>query len=207
MSRNILVVASHPDDEWFSLGGTLLKFKKMYYDIHILVVTNGERGDNCGPTRIKGSEDLCKIVFGTNLKTFGIPANEVPRNNVEATSMLDVVIHQLQPEIILTHYPNDSHQDHRAVFDIVQSSLRAIPKAEVWLFESPWAIDFSPNIFVDISMLLEKKLEIYKQYFEEEYKAKEKYGYDIVRILSEFRGTQAGVSNAEGFKLYRRFFE
>lgn len=40
----ILVIDPHPDDESFSWGGTLAKYSQMGVDIHLLVLSNGEKG-------------------------------------------------------------------------------------------------------------------------------------------------------------------
>jgi LmbE family N-acetylglucosaminyl deacetylase len=204
MSRRILVVAAHPDDEWFGLGGTLLKYKKQFhYEVNILIVTDGERGDNRGPERVRESESLCKMVFGTHLKSFGIPANEVPDNIVGAVSMLDVVIHQLQPEIVFTHYISDTHQDHRAVFNIVQSSSRKAPDSSVWLFESPSSVDFTPNMIVNVEEYFMDKIMIYRKYFGKEIKGRPKFSVDHIERINSYWGSKIMKSYAESFRIYK----
>lgn len=204
MTRKILVVAARPDDEWFGLGGMLLKYKKQFhYEVNILIVTDGERGDNQGPERMKSSEDLCNIVLGTKLKSFGVPANEIDNHITETISMLDVVIHQLQPEIILTHYSRDTHQDHRAVFDIVQSSCRHAPDASLWMFNTPSSVNFIPNMIVNIDEYFLDKIMIYQRYFEKEIKNRPRFGVDQMERICSYWGSKIMRTYADPFRVYK----
>lgn len=203
MNRKILVVAAHPDDEWFGLGGTLIKHRKMGYEINILIVTDGERGDNRGPERMKDSEDLCNIVLGTKLKSFGIPANRVHEYIPETVAMLDVLIHQLQPEIILTHYWKDTHQDHRAVFNVVKSSSRDTPDSSLWLFQSPSTLPFVPNLLVNIEDEFLGKLMTYQRYFEKEIENRPRFSVDHMERFNSYWGTKIMRNYAEAFRVYK----
>ena len=44
MPERFLVIAPHPDDESISFGGTIARYADAGVDIHLLVVTNGEKG-------------------------------------------------------------------------------------------------------------------------------------------------------------------
>lgn len=204
MTRSILVVAAHPDDEWFGIGGTLLKYHRIArYKINILIITDGERGDGRGPDRLKASGDLSKTVFKTYLEPLGIPANHIDANYSEAVSGIDAIIQQIQPELILTHHPRDGHQDHRAVFNVVQSAYRNALQSSMWLFQSPSSIGFTPNNIVCIDDLLSEKVALYEKYFGEEIENRPTLSVDHIKRVGSYWGRRILRDYAEAFVIHR----
>ena len=54
------------------------------------------------------------------------------------------------------NYPEDTHQDHRALAEATLSATRYI--RNVLFYEGPTTVNFQPNVFVDISNLLDPVL-------------------------------------------------
>ena len=46
MKKVIFGIFAHPDDESFGPSGTLLKLRRSGYDLHLIVLTDGEAGVN-----------------------------------------------------------------------------------------------------------------------------------------------------------------
>ena len=58
MNKKILAIGPHPDDLEFGCGGSLMKLSSSF-DVHLLVLTQGEAG---GDTRNKEQEFSAKIL-------------------------------------------------------------------------------------------------------------------------------------------------
>ncbi|MBI5448862.1 PIG-L family deacetylase [Candidatus Gottesmanbacteria bacterium] len=58
--KKLLLVFAHPDDESFSCGGTVAKYVKAGWDVHLLCATRGERGET-GPYDALAPEALGSI--------------------------------------------------------------------------------------------------------------------------------------------------
>ena len=48
MKKKILVLAPHADDEILGCGGSIAKFSRLWYEVFVLVLTNGNEGTGTG---------------------------------------------------------------------------------------------------------------------------------------------------------------
>ena len=107
----------------------------------------------------------------------------------------------------------DVHSDHRVAFDAVYSCTKSFRKPFVEqilmieaLSETEFALatqatSFVPNVYVDITPYIEKKLEIMSMYEGELMKEPYPRSLSSVRALARVRGSRAGVMYAEAFQL------
>ena len=56
---NILVIASHPDDEVLGMGGTIKKLSKLGHKIFLCVVSDGSAGVKKKDLMIKARKQAC----------------------------------------------------------------------------------------------------------------------------------------------------
>ncbi|MCS7151453.1 MAG: PIG-L family deacetylase [Endomicrobia bacterium] len=192
---NILVIGAHPDDFEFGCGGTLISFSKKA-KIYILVMSKGEVGGDAS-VREKEQEKVCKFLnarlYWGGRKDTNIELNKQLIDTIEA------VIRGTKPDIIFSHYPKDTHQDHRNVSEATITATRYI--RNVLFYETPSSIDFTPTVFVDISKVIDKKLMLLRIHKSQIYTTKIK-GLSILesaRSTAIFRGYQNRTKFAEGF--------
>jgi LmbE family N-acetylglucosaminyl deacetylase len=114
-------------------------------------------------------------------------------------------IDSIKPDFIFVNFFDDTHQDHRAVNRAVLSATRYVKN--VMFYEVPTTNNFTPNVFVDISSVLDKKLEALKAHASQTMKTNiEGLSItDIARSSAHFRGVQGRVPLAEGFVSERLF--
>ena len=62
---------------------------------------------------------------------------------------------------------------------------------------------FRPNLYIDISAFLEKKITLLKAYKSEISRAPFPRSEECVRALATLRGSEAGVLNAESFMILK----
>jgi LmbE family N-acetylglucosaminyl deacetylase len=201
-SSNILVVVAHPDDEFWGLGGTLLRIKEENPDWNcwIVIVSNGERGDNTGKLRINQSNMLA-TELGAKFYCLDVPANKLPINYSDIILKLDSFIYKVRPDVVFTHYDKDTHQDHVTTYNAVQGALRNRKKASLLQIETPFKVDFMPNFYVDITFKMNSKQQLYERYFQIEIKQREEFQIKYLTLVNRFRGIESGNIYAEGFIL------
>lgn len=215
--KKILIVSSHPDDEAICSGGLIMKAKKEEADVFVLYVsTGGSRQFTNGETleqdriheAIRASEYggfRYEIGFrGTSTKLDTFPQKEI-------IETIENCVTNFQPEIVVVPYRNSYAQDHRAVAEASISAFRPIPSN---LHHQPkmileieevtrWPIASNPNFFVDISDVMEEKIELYKCHKTQLVDDPHVRSFENLYRLAGLRGSEIGVKYAEGYNLLR----
>ncbi len=177
MTRHILVILPHPDDEAFGLSGTLAKHVQEGAQITYACLTLGEMGRNMGvppfanrvtlpEVRKKELEQSCRVIGIQDLRLLGfhdktIEFEDQERLDREIRALLD----ELQPELVYTFYPGYSvHPDHDATGAAVVRTIGGLDKARrpevrciAFANNHEQAIG-KPDIVNDIKQYLEPKL-------------------------------------------------
>jgi LmbE family N-acetylglucosaminyl deacetylase len=121
----------------------------------------------------------------------------------EMVSLIETICAEVKPDEVYVNFPSDSHQDHRALAKAVISAARYIPR--VLFYEDYTSLDFNPEIFVDITAVIDEKLEAVKLH-RSQIERHHPMALDMlesVRAVAHFRGFQGKVRYAEGFKPLR----
>jgi len=221
MSRTILVVAAHPDDEALGCGGTMARHAAEGDCVYALFMTNGVDArqnvkDNDAGIRNEAAENSCRTL---DAKEYIY--NDFPDNRLDTVALLDItqsieqVISQIQPEVIYTHHIGDLNIDHRRTHEAVMTACRPQPGfcvKEIYAFEvlsatewnTPCVNPFIPNYFVDISSFVKNKLEAITAYSKEMRDKPHSRNKDHIEALAQHRGQTVGIFYAEAFSLLRK---
>lgn len=196
-SKVILAVGAHPDDIELGCGGTLYKVSSNGARVIAVYLTKGEKSGDA-KVRMRESMDALRVL-GVNEAHFGsFPDTMVP-NSFEAIDFLEQFSLKDNPDVVLTHTINDTHQDHRQVGWLSISAFRNVPK--ILCYETPRVMSgaYSPNYFVDVSSCLEKKWAALQCHVSQ--KEKRYFAYESMINLASYRGSQVGVRVAEAFEV------
>ena len=198
-SRIVLAVGAHPDDIELGCGGTLYKSVQSGAKVIALYMTRGGKMTDTN-VRMKESTEAMKILGVHNVHFEDFPDTEIPFSH-KAVSCLEGYAIKYRPDVVLTHSINDTHQDHRQVAWLSMSAFRNIPK--ILAYETPRVMPaaFSPTYFVDISGCSQVKWEALKCHVSQN--EKRYLAYESMINLCSFRGSQAGVKEAEAFEVVR----
>lgn len=219
MSKRILVIAPHPDDETLGAGGTIAKFSEQGHHVFVLVVS-GHLPPLYQREHYEQTVTEAKTAFErlgvADFQFLEVPATMVAAQPVhELNGKIGAVVARVAPQVVLCPFP-DRHVDHRAVFDSALVATRPVGggrtielvAAYEALSETHWnaphiEANFTPNWVVDITGQIDKKLAALACYASQVPPFPGPRSIGAAKALAQFRGTQAGFAFGEGFHVIR----
>lgn len=192
----ILGIGAHPDDIEFGCGGTFYKLSRKKHKISFLVMSKGEMGS---PANIREKEQEKSVKYlNANLYWGGFKDTNIPMSR-ELIQTIERHIRLIEPDIIFTNYPEDTHQDHRNVSNATVTAARY--SRNLIFYEVPTTLNFVPNVFVNICGVIDRKVFLLKCHDSQVYKTRVE-GLSIIESAKStaiYRGYQDRVKYAEGF--------
>ena len=216
----ILNIATHPDDETLGCGGTLLKHKSNGDAVHWLILTSikEENGFDASVVETRRRE----IEAVSSMYTFdGVYELDFPTMQLDAIPFnrlignISDVFEQVEPNIVYLPFKSDVHTDHQIAFKASYSctkSFRCPSIKKIVMMETLSETEFThsmkedsfiPNMFVDITDFIERKIEIMNIYKSEIGTHPFPRSERNIRALATFRGATAGCEYAEGFMILK----
>lgn len=167
MTKTLLAVLAHPDDESFGLGGTLALYSHRGYDTYLVCATRGEAG-TVDKEHLNGYKDTAELrtdelkraanhlglkeVIFLGYRDSGMPGmadNKHPDAQIahsidEVAGRVVKYIRSLQPDVVLTFDPigGYKHPDH---IHIHKATVLAFEKADDASFHPEAGIPFKPR--------------------------------------------------------------
>jgi LmbE family N-acetylglucosaminyl deacetylase len=195
----VLAVGAHPDDIELGSGGTICKAVQAGAHVIAVYMTRGGRITDT-KVRMRESTEAMHVLGVNEIHFENYPDTEIP-DSFEAINCLEQYALKYQPDVVLTHSVNDTHQDHRRIGWLAMASFRNVPK--VLAFETPRVrpAAFLPTYFVNITGCIDKKAEALRCHVSQ--KEKRYLAYESTVNLASFRGSQVGVTAAEAFEIVK----
>jgi LmbE family N-acetylglucosaminyl deacetylase len=217
MSKRVLVVAAHPDDESLGMGGTWRLLQEVGWELAILWYTNGvsSRSDmqEDRNTRSDGVQAVLNILQPSRYWHFDYSDNRLDGYPLlDLIQPLEAVIDEFRPHTIFTHWQHDLNIDHRIVFQAVMTACRPVPDQvvkSIYSFEvlssTEWSVSgqFCPNVYQDIGKHWPFKRRFMDCYRDELRAFPHSRSELSLESLATLRGSQVGVEKAEAFVLVR----
>jgi LmbE family N-acetylglucosaminyl deacetylase len=218
---DVLTIAVHPDDETLGCGGTLLKHKAAGDRLHWLLVT-AARPPLYDDRAIEQQRRQVEAVRGAYpFESF--TWLEQPTTRLDTLSLEELIrpiretITRLRPEVVYLPNRTDAHSDHRITFLAANAVLKSfylkkLGVRRVLMCETPSETEaapalpeaaFLPQVSVDVSGTLERKLEIFSLYASETQPGFLPRSPSAIEALARWRGAAVGVEYAESFMLLR----
>jgi len=202
---NILAIGAHPDDIELGCGGLLLKASRQ--DHHNICMYTLTRGGASGDPEERTKELIQSAKF--------IGAKRLWIDNFEDTKLslssdlinhIEFFIKKAEPDIVLTHSLCDTHHDHRAIAASTMEAGRFVPN--ILAYEIPVTRDFKPQVYYDISDVIDGKIELINIFFSQ--RSKSFLQSNAIRGLAQYRALQSrsdnSVSCVEAFEVQKLFF-
>ncbi|WP_247004342.1 PIG-L deacetylase family protein [Halosolutus gelatinilyticus] len=219
----LLAIVAHPDDADIFCGGTLAKHADRGDTVTIAHMTKGEYGgfdateDAIAETRAEEARRSGDELGADEVTFLGF---EDGRIEYTLENRLEIVetIRAHAPDLILTHYTDDMHPDHRATSRLVTDAyyMASLPLVDtehdpcdpenVYFFGKPTS-SFEPTVHVDTSGYEAQKAAAIDRHESQVAFLEEHGGIDaefdnlIEGVAAEdaARGKRTGVERAEGF--------
>ena len=175
MPLRLLIIGAHPDDADYAAGGTAALYAANGHVVHMVSLTNGDAGhhEQPGPSLAKRrlrEATAAGAVIGVPYQLFDIHDGEL-QPTLENRWKVIHLIRTFNPDLILTHRPNDYHPDHRYTSQLVQDAsymitVPAVVPGTKHLMKNPVIVylpdefqkpyPFQPTVAVDVGPVLDK---------------------------------------------------
>ena len=164
--KKVLVIGAHPDDPETMCGGTMLKLKAMGVEVVSVYLTSGEAGiqgkshEEARAIRQAEAHQACEVMGVRSVFMTQIDGNaEV---NKERYAEMLALIEAEKPDMVITHWPIDSHRDHRVCAVLVYDAWRQSGYSfDLYYGEVMTGLqtqNFTPTLWVDITATHEQKI-------------------------------------------------
>ena len=152
---------------------------------------------------------------GSEVYNLGLPTTKLDTLPIgDIVQKISELIESYRPEEIFIPHLGDVHTDHTVVFNAVASGTKSFRYPFIkrvlsyeTISETDFGLDvstsFNPNVFVDISGFLGKKLKAMEIYSSEMDEFPFPRSRESVEALARVRGATSGFKAAEAFQLLR----
>jgi LmbE family N-acetylglucosaminyl deacetylase len=145
----ILCIGAHCDDIEIGCGGTLAQWADLYPQARFVWAVFSGTEERVAETRA-AARALLGPERGTDLHFYGCRDSYFPAQFAEVKDALAGLGRRLQPDLVLTHYEHDRHQDHRVLAELTWNVFRnhLVLEYEIPKYDGDLG---APNVFVPLS--------------------------------------------------------
>lgn len=199
----VMVAGGHPDDPESGCGGAIARYTDLGHEVVILYLTRGEAGipgkshDEAAAIRTTECERA-----GAILKARPMFAGQIDGSteiNRERYGQFRKLVEAERPDLVFTHWPIDTHPDHRAASLLVYDAwLRGGRRFALYYFEveqGSQTQDFRPTHYIDITATESRKR---AACFAHASQNPAEF-YALHDMMNRFRGMESGAKYAEAF--------
>ena len=216
----ILAVGAHPDDIEIACSGTLAKCVARGDTVIVCHACSGNLGHVVIPPdelAVMRHAEAVKAgaMAGIEVLAGGFDDLDIYENNKEARDKMVDIIRYADPDLIITHAPDDYMPDHvsvsRLVFDAAFAATvphykedgRAAKLVPIYYMDTLAGVGFNPTEYVDVTEYIDTKLQMLECHESQVVWMRDHDGIDfpdMVKTCSRYRGFQCGAEYAEGFR-------
>ena len=200
----IIVVGAHPDDPESGSGGTMALYAQHGHEVVSAYLTRGEGGiegktnDEAAKIRTEEAIKACKIL-GARPEFLGQIDGSCEITKPRYAEVYDFFKRE-NPDVVFTHWPIDTHRDHRICSILVYDAwLRLGKKFALYYFEVESGIqtqNFAPSVYSNITSVVNVKSEACMTHASQK---PEDFYQNVHRKMEAFRGMQFNCEFAEAF--------
>lgn len=220
-----LLVVAHPDDEVLGAGASIYKWTHSGDNVDVCIMSTDAKArafrpeDNELNDDLNSSSDFLGIGRKYEYSFPNIEMNTVP--HLQLVQAIEKAILDSQPDVVITHHPADTNNDHLQTSLACQEAVRLFqrrpevkPITEVWYMEVPscseWAINsalkkFEPNCYVEVGEdCVDAKIKALSMYRGVMRPYPHPRSTEYIKGLAAIRGGQWGLNYAEAYEIVLR---
>lgn len=211
MKKKVIVaIGAHLDDIELAAGGTLAKAARDGHDVYMIVMSQSGYSNYNGKlmrrneTAVMEGKNAARVLGCKALDILDFPNKDIAYDS-KAVEAIEQRLNEIKPDIIFTHWPFDTHQDHVAVGKATISAARRYNTIYFYEPISPSGrsyVGYRPQVYVDITDVIDIKIAALDEHVTE----KNKYGDYWIRGVESraaFRGYEMGRMYGEVFEVLR----
>jgi N-acetylglucosamine malate deacetylase 1 len=199
--QTVLAIGAHPDDLELAVGGTLARLSRNGARVVMAIVSIPSDFDTRHEEAKRAAEILgCELRFLLDdgcqriddIKTYHL------------VTLVDAVVHDLEPAAVMTHSANEFHRDHVAVHNACVSAQR-LKAFDFFHFNPtmcrPVPTPFHPRAYVDVSETMDVKMKAIEAHASQF--GSRGLDTELYRDIARLNGRMVGVKYAEGLDVGR----
>jgi LmbE family N-acetylglucosaminyl deacetylase len=121
--ERLLVIGAHSDDIEIGCGGTLLRLIQEYADLDVAWVVLSAQRNRADEARQSAAAMLAPLTR-REIIVHGFRDGFLPYEGSAVKERFEELKARFDPQLILTHYGRDAHQDHRLVSELTWNTFR-----------------------------------------------------------------------------------
>lgn len=166
MTRRILVLSPHPDDEAIGCGGALLDHASRGDETRVIYLSSGEQGGHGVPPERAGAlrereAQAAGALLGVAGQEFWRQPDGALRCTTALVSRLRIALRRFRPQVVYAPGPDEGHPDHRSTARLARAAL---PAGAELLFYEVWTPLRRIDAIVDITGRIAPKIAAVRAY-------------------------------------------
>lgn len=197
--RRILCLGAHSDDIEIGCGGTILKLLEQFQDIEVHWVVFSATGHR-QEEALASANSFLRKAHKKNIIVQEFRERFFPYIGMEIKEFFDQLSRDISPDLVLTHYRHDLHQDHRLISELTWNAFRnhMILEYEIPKYDGDLG---NPNFFVHLDQALyQQKVSYLTQHFQTQFN-KQWFDEETFSSILRLRGIESNAPDkyAEAF--------
>jgi LmbE family N-acetylglucosaminyl deacetylase len=197
--KRVLALGAHADDIEIGCGGTILRLVAEHREVEILWVVFSATAERAKEARSSADAFLEGVTKARSL-VLDYRDGFLPYSGAAVKDAFEALKSEFEPDLVLTHYREDRHQDHRLISELTWNTWRdhLILEYEIPKYDGDFG---SPNFFASLpAATLERKIELVLKHFKSQ-TGRAWFTADLFRAAARIRGMECAApeGHAEGF--------
>jgi len=194
----VLCLGAHADDIEIGCGGTVLRFCETIPNVKFYWVVFSASGKRCQEAINAAELFTCGHEKQVIIKQYR--DGFLPYSGGEVKDFFEEMKSQVTPDLILTHWQGDAHQDHRLISELTWNTFRnhLILEYEIPKYDGDLG---RPNVFVPLDVALSERKATYLLEAFESQRSKPWFTRETFSGLMRIRGMESNSPSgyAEAF--------
>jgi LmbE family N-acetylglucosaminyl deacetylase len=199
---HLLCLGAHSDDIEIGCGGTILKLIALHPDARVTwIVFSGNQARALEAE--KSANQFLANVAEKRIEVKNFRDGFFPWQGAEIKEYFESLKRDVSPDVILTHYRHDLHQDHRLLSDLSWNTFRdhLILEYEIPKYDGDLSV---PNFFVHLDeAICQKKVDFLMECFGTQ-RDKRWFAEETFRSLMRIRGVESASPTKYAEAFYAR---
>ena len=199
--RRLLVIGAHSDDIEIGCGGTILRLVQECPSLQVGWVVFSAHDDRRAEAQ-SSAEAMLAGIGHREVLIYSFRDGFLPYEGADVKARFEE-LKRFQPDLILTHYARDAHQDHRLVSELTWNTFRdhLILEFEIPKYDGDLG---QPNFFVRLDdEFVRAKVQHLMEHFPSQ-RGRRWFTEDLFRGLMRVRGMECNSPSGYAEAFYSR---